>query len=107
LNQFYISSFLTKQKALKTLIIFLLSLNIAHAKIARDFKVGSGSKGAIFYPTAFNICEIYNKYTELPRKCQAETSNGAYRNLVNLQRSRIDLGISQSSLQYKHRTYQE
>lgn len=64
------------------------------------YTIGTGSKGATFYPLAAALCQHISN-AELAFTCAAIESPGSRSNLQGLQRGEYDLALSQVSLQYQ------
>lgn len=64
------------------------------------YSIGTGSKGATFYPVAAALCQLISN-AELGFTCGAVESPGSRYNLDGLQRGEFDLALSQVSLQYQ------
>jgi uncharacterized protein len=86
---------------------FILAILItAYASLAfsceeQHFTIGTGSKGAVFYPTIKTICDNFNNSSH-EYKCHALISPGAKDNLDKLTNHSIDLAVSQYDLQNQY-----
>ncbi len=67
---------------------------------ATHYTIGTGSKGATFYPMAVALCEQISILAH-GFSCEAVESPGSKYNLQGLERGEFDLVLSQVSLQYQ------
>jgi uncharacterized protein len=84
------------------LLLFLTSLSLpTFATNIKTIRIGTGNKGAVFYPVGSALCQIFNKYyTKHKYYCEAVSTPGAKYNLDKLISNEFDLAITKPLLQY-------
>jgi TRAP transporter TAXI family solute receptor len=84
-----------------TKLIALLSTTLLAVSVpASDhYLIGTGSKGATFYPVAKALCHVIESES-LDFTCEAVATPGSTYNLEALENREIDLALSQGNLQY-------
>jgi uncharacterized protein len=96
--------FVIGRYCLTALTVFFLAAPAAHtAKAAEPIIIGTGSKGAVYFPTGHAICRLLDEYGQKNGQkylCQARETLGSVANLKALQAGKFQLGIVQSDAQY-------
>lgn len=82
-------------------VILLLAASAAAATspASHHYVIGTGSRGATFYPMMEALCHHINR-TNLGFTCEAVATPGSEYNLRGIESGELDLGLSQANLQY-------
>jgi uncharacterized protein len=79
----------------------LLSCTLAFSSPHPDhYYIGTGSRGATFYPMMETLCRYINR-SDLDFTCEAVATAGSAYNLGGIEDGALDLGLSQGNLQYR------
>ena len=92
-----------KTSSVKKILITLALIVVFLFMIYKEKKVitiGSGGPAGVYYPIAFSMCEIFNKYNKDKEViCEAKLSPGAAHNIDAVDNGDFDMGIAQYNLQ--------
>ncbi len=80
-------------------ILLLACVLAASPTTSHHSSIGTGSRGATFYPMIEALCRYINQST-LDFTCEAVATPGSAYNLSGIEDGRFDLALSQASLQY-------
>ena len=75
-------------------LLLLLLLVTSKAYAEKAYSIGTGSKQAIYYPSATKLSQIFNEKTKL--KLQVQESPGSVFNINAVMAKNLDLGFSQA-----------
>lgn len=80
-------------------ILLLYSVLAVSSPAADHYSIGTGSRGATFYPMMEALCRYINN-SPLEFTCEAVATPGSAYNLHGIEDGRFDLALSQANLQY-------
>ena len=80
-------------------ILLLPSVLAVSSPTSDHYSIGTGSRGATFYPMMEALCRYINQ-SALDFTCEAIATPGSAYNLRGIEDGRLDLALSQANLQY-------
>ena len=87
------------KKIFITFILIVLFLFMIY-KEKKVITIGSGGPAGVYYPIAYSMCQIFNKYNQNQEVvCEAKLSPGAKHNLDAVDNGDFDMGIAQYNLE--------
>ena len=89
------------KKILLIIILVIFIIWIIYHEKQKTIVIGSGTAGAMYYPVATSLCNVFNKYNHKYNiKCHAKITKGSEYNLHAIEEGEIDMGIVQNNLQH-------
>ena len=91
------------KKATKLLLSVLVATNMTtvNADDVPSYTVGTGSKGATYYPVSKAICDLVSRQQNAPFRCEAISTGGSVYNLRSIQSGKHHFGVSQATMQHE------